>query len=318
MSYRNDYINRNKSATEQRIAEQQAANTEMTNQYIQDINSVIDKSTDAAVNKVQGEIDKLPTTYQSTFDANAVNQKINERKLANRMENLGLIDSGLNRTQQTALTLQRANADAATRQQMNAASLSLKQQIADIISQGETKKAETAATAKFDLAQQNQSVYNSLMNELYSNADSYANSQIEAQDSKSYSNVTPKAFDQSAMDVLNEAVAMNDDGGSLLNVMNNLVEKGYNLADIEEYVVQLEKEKIEAEKEKTKKAKTILNAFNKYLKDKGKTEQVVFDDTNAVSKAQQILESLNNNTDFQNSTNSWDVQLRRAIKNFIW
>ena len=177
MSYRNDYINRHKSATEQRIAEQQAANTEMTNQYIQDINSVIDKSTDAAVNKVQGEIDKLPTTYQSTFDANAVNQKINERKLANRMENLGLTDSGLNRTQQTALTIQRANADAATRQQMNAASLSLKQQIADIISQGESKKAENAATAKYNLAQQNQSIYNSLMDELYSNADSYANSQ---------------------------------------------------------------------------------------------------------------------------------------------
>lgn len=177
MSYRNDYINRHKSATEQRIAEQQAANTEMTNQYIQDINSVIDKSTDAAVNKVQGEIDKLPTTFQSTFDANAVNQKINERKLVSRMEDLGLTNSGLNQTQQTALTIQRSNADAATRQQMNAASLSLKQQIADIISQGESKKAENAATARYNLAQQNQSVYNSLMDELYSNADSYAKSQ---------------------------------------------------------------------------------------------------------------------------------------------
>ena len=301
MSYRNDYINRNKSATEQRIAEQQAANTEMTNQYIQDINSVIDKSTDAAVNKVQGEIDKLPTTYQSTFDANAVNQKINERKLANRMENLGLIDSGLNRTQQTALTLQRANADAATRQQMNAASLSLKQQIADIISQGETKKAETAATAKFDLAQQNQSVYNSLMNELYSNADSYANSQIEAQDSKSYSNVTPKAFDQAAKDGLREAASYDDDGASLSNYMDELVKKGYNPNDIAAFIEQIEVDDIKADEEaEISKAKDFLDAVNDFLHNQGRYVYT-YTDENAVERAKALAAKLKTSEQKNNS-----------------
>lgn len=183
--YKDEYINNNKKATQSAITEAQTANTNISNQYVKDMNAVIDQSVSNSVNKVQGEIDKLPTAYQSAFDANAVQQKINERQTKARMSDLGLTDSGLNRTQQTAIAIQRSNADAATRQQMNAASFSLKQQIADLRASGEGQKAEIAAKAKSDLAQQNQSVYSTLMGNLYSDANTYANNQIDA-DAKKY------------------------------------------------------------------------------------------------------------------------------------
>lgn len=172
-----EYIKNNSAATQKKITEQQTANTNISNQYVEDVNAIVDQNISNSVNKVQGEIDKLPTAYQSSFDANAIQQKINERQVAEQMANLGLTNSGLNRTQQTAIAVQRSNADAALRQQMNAATASLKQQIADIYASGETQKMQTAADAKYQLAQSNQSVYNTYMDNLYSSAETYANNE---------------------------------------------------------------------------------------------------------------------------------------------
>ena len=48
-------------------------------------------------------------SYETAAQKNAVQKMINERQLAERMANLGLTDSGLNRTQQTAVQLSYAN-----------------------------------------------------------------------------------------------------------------------------------------------------------------------------------------------------------------
>ncbi len=178
-SYYNEYEKNNLSAVQKRIAEQQNKNTAMSNQYVADRNAIVDKNISNSVNKVQGEIDKLPTAYQASFDANAIQQKINERQVAERMANMGLTNSGLNRTQQTAINIQRSNADAALRQQMNAATASLKQQIADLYASGESQKADIASKARYELEQKNQSVYDTGMTNFYSAADSYANQRLE-------------------------------------------------------------------------------------------------------------------------------------------
>lgn len=47
--------------------------------------------------------------YNKLYDTNAVSRIVNERKIAENMANLGLTDSGLNRTQQTANQLSYAN-----------------------------------------------------------------------------------------------------------------------------------------------------------------------------------------------------------------
>ena len=181
MGYYESYLKKHQAEIEKEIKRKQDANTAASNQYVSDINTIVDNSTNNAVNKVQGEIDKLPTAFQSSFDANAVQQKINERQTAEHMANLGLTNSGLNRTQQTAFAIQRSNADAALRQQINATTASLKQQIADLYASGESQKAENQAKARYELEQKNQSIYDTAMENLYNNANAYANAQIEAE-----------------------------------------------------------------------------------------------------------------------------------------
>ena len=48
------------------------------------------------------QIQEAKSAYQNQLDENAVQKLIHERQIAENMANLGLIDSGLNRTQQTA------------------------------------------------------------------------------------------------------------------------------------------------------------------------------------------------------------------------
>ncbi|MEE0896187.1 MAG: hypothetical protein U0L88_00970 [Acutalibacteraceae bacterium] len=179
-SYYDDHYNKNLKKTQDEIKKQQAQNTATSNAYVADLNAIVDKNISNSVNKVQGEIDKLPTQYQSSFDANAIQQLINERQVAERMANMGMTNSGLNRTQQTAINIQRSNADAALRTQINSATNSLKQQIADLYASGESQKAENSAKARYDLEQKNQAVYENMMNNLYSSSSAYEKAMIEA------------------------------------------------------------------------------------------------------------------------------------------
>ena len=55
------------------------------------------------------QIDETSKSYEDLYDENAVNRLVNEREVAENMANLGLTDSGLNRTQQTAVQLSYAN-----------------------------------------------------------------------------------------------------------------------------------------------------------------------------------------------------------------
>ncbi len=53
--------------------------------------------------------DDTKTAYESKYERNAVQKLVNEKQIAERNANLGLTDSGLNRTQQTAAQLSYAN-----------------------------------------------------------------------------------------------------------------------------------------------------------------------------------------------------------------
>ena len=54
-------------------------------------------------------IDDTKVSYESEYERNAVQKLINERAIAEKNANLGLTDSGLNRTQQTATQLAYSN-----------------------------------------------------------------------------------------------------------------------------------------------------------------------------------------------------------------
>lgn len=59
------------------------------------------------------QLDKQKNAYDNSYRENAIQKLINERKVAENMANLGLTNSGLNRTQQTAVQLSYANQKAA-------------------------------------------------------------------------------------------------------------------------------------------------------------------------------------------------------------
>lgn len=75
--------------------------------------SAINSSHDAAKTNTQAQHDKAvndtKVAYESEYERNAVQKLINEKQVAEKMANLGLTDSGLNRTQQTAVQLSYAN-----------------------------------------------------------------------------------------------------------------------------------------------------------------------------------------------------------------
>lgn len=84
-------------------------------EVIQQINAAIDRATASSTNPYKTQMEQLPSQYQSLFDANAVQELVGRRQVQEAMANMGLTDSGLNRTQQTALSVQRGNADASVR-----------------------------------------------------------------------------------------------------------------------------------------------------------------------------------------------------------
>lgn len=73
----------------------------------------VNKTHDSQASTVKTQYDKAVNDtkigYESNYERNAVQKLINEKAIAEKNANLGLTDSGLNRTQQTAVQLSYAN-----------------------------------------------------------------------------------------------------------------------------------------------------------------------------------------------------------------
>lgn len=136
------------------------------NQLIDQINAAIDTTTSAATKPYQTQVEQLPAAYQELYDANAVQELVGRRQVQEAMANMGLTDSGLNRTQQTALSVQRGNADAAARLEQQQKTQALQDQIAQLIASGEAQKQQQAASIRNNTA----NWYNDAANTLYNNA----------------------------------------------------------------------------------------------------------------------------------------------------
>lgn len=103
-------------------------------------NSDVDKATAIATQNAEKAEETTKQGYEDIFRKNRLNQIINEEKTKERMINLGLTDSGLNRTQQTAIQLQAANADAAAVRNRQAAVDEIRRGITEFTAQQEAKK----------------------------------------------------------------------------------------------------------------------------------------------------------------------------------
>ena len=149
------------------IKQAQKANAKAEKTAIKDVNDLYANqkaATETAYNEQIGLADKA---YEDQYRANAVQKEINQRMVAEDMANMGLTDSGLNRTQQTAVQLSYANQNAAIDrkklEQIDAFKREMTNQLATI----EQNRLGAVATVKNDYAtlntQQGTSAYNNMV-----------------------------------------------------------------------------------------------------------------------------------------------------------
>lgn len=114
------------------------------NRDIATINSSADAAIKSANDTYNKSVEDTVAAYEGEYERNAVQKLINEKQIAERNANLGLIDSGLNRTQQTAAQLsyanQKGNIDIAKRQALDKLSGDLAAYVTDINNQRESNK----------------------------------------------------------------------------------------------------------------------------------------------------------------------------------
>lgn len=109
----------------------------------------INSSAEQQKQSVQGIYDKnindTNAAYEDSYRENAVQKLINEREVAENMANLGLTNSGLNRTQQTAVQLSYANNKASIDRQKQAQVYSFAQSLAAELANIETTRLSSIA-----------------------------------------------------------------------------------------------------------------------------------------------------------------------------
>ena len=105
---------------------------------------VYDTQKQQTQNTYNRQIDETSKSYEDLYDENAVQRLVNEREIAENMANSGLTDSGLNRTQQTAVQLSYANSKNKIDVTRQKAIDSLTASLADAISKIDTNKLSAA------------------------------------------------------------------------------------------------------------------------------------------------------------------------------
>ena len=109
------------------------------------INTMSEQQKKSVNDIYNAKIDETGSAYEDSYRENAVQKLINEREVAENMANLGLTDSGLNRTQQTAVQLSYANAKGKIDRQKQAAVDALAQSLAAELANIETTRLSSVA-----------------------------------------------------------------------------------------------------------------------------------------------------------------------------
>lgn len=96
----------------------------------------------------EGQMAESGAEYDDLERQNAVQKLINEREVAENMANLGLTDSGLNRTQQTAVQLSAANNSAKIAREKQAMYNAFKRELTSRLADNEASRASAEASIR--------------------------------------------------------------------------------------------------------------------------------------------------------------------------
>lgn len=189
---------------------------------------VVDDSALAAKTATQEYYDKqignTNTAYESEYQKNAVQKLINEKQIAEKTANLGLTDSGLNRTQQTAAQLSYANQkgkiDLAKQSALDELSLSLSSALSNIEQEAQANKSSIKQT----YAQQNAATAAELYNTDVENEYNTYLAQLEASTELQKAQIEASAKDdENSMLLYNwkGETVLDDNGNELIKFIGN-------------------------------------------------------------------------------------------------
>lgn len=181
MASQTEYYNKLKPQADEQYAKTSAANTTTAEKLIADTNAAYDPAINNAKSQAVASKSEVNKSWQDNINTNAIQQAVNEKLLKEKMSSAGMTDSGLNRTQMTAVALQKGNNDYKAGQAKSESNLKIEQSLNNYLSGIDTTKSQAKATAYANLSEKNQAVYNSIYNALSDNATSLANADTAAE-----------------------------------------------------------------------------------------------------------------------------------------
>ena len=118
--------------------------------------------------------------YRGLYDRNAIREAVSRKTVAEQMANLGLGDSGLNRSQQTAIATTRSKADANTALQQQAAINGLREELFNVLAGNEQWLGEQKAKAETQAQTDMQNSLEALMAQANDSAKAQYNAAVSA------------------------------------------------------------------------------------------------------------------------------------------
>ena len=109
---------------------------------LQQINESIDRAAKTATGQYQQRIDAAPLESRAQYDQNAVADAVAKKQVQARLASMGVTDSGLNSSMQTAMAIQKQKADAGVRATEAAKIQEAQNQIDKILSDAAISKSE--------------------------------------------------------------------------------------------------------------------------------------------------------------------------------
>ena len=133
--------------------------TAANKQYLADISKSYDAQSKNANSNANAAAAALEKDFRKSYDLNEIQNLISRRLLKEKMANLGLTNSGLNASSNTALAISRQNADDRVTASNAAAAAKIKAQLNNTLASINAAKASDSAKAAKDLADKLSNAY---------------------------------------------------------------------------------------------------------------------------------------------------------------
>ena len=137
-------------ANNKAVKKQIKAYNQAENNYINTQKQLTDEQNQQLTQNTEQSILGTRQQMQKQYDYNAINQQVQQDQIAERMADYGLSNSGLNFSQQTAVTTQRMNADNSVMQKYNTAVNTLRSNLQQAIAENNRTLNSNIAGVKLD------------------------------------------------------------------------------------------------------------------------------------------------------------------------